>query len=119
MTSVSQSTSSQSNALFIDEDELDNDVTEEQGTKISETFDAASLISAAEEDFATGRKETESGKLNTAEVPLSARTATSCALAAISGVGYVPSHILDFLLGSRTSHTHLLPFLCRTPRYTG
>ena len=56
---------------------------------------AASLISTAECDFASGRSETESGKLNFAEVPLSAKTATSCALAAISGVGYVPTQTLD------------------------
>lgn len=47
------------------------------------------------------------------------RAATSWALAAISGVGKVPSHILDFLRGSRISDTHLPQFLMRTPRYTG
>lgn len=31
----------------------------------------------------------------------------------------MPTHILDFLFGSLTSHTHLFPFLCRTPLYTG
>lgn len=44
------------------------------------------------------------------------RAATSCARAAISGVGNVPSHILDFFRGSRISDTHLPQFLIRTPR---
>ncbi|KAL4595265.1 hypothetical protein ACB092_12G078900 [Castanea dentata] len=45
--------------------------------------------------------------------------ATSCARAAISAVGKVPSQILDFLLGSRTSETHFCEFFFLTPRYTG
>lgn len=48
-----------------------------------------------------------------------ASAATSCARAAISAVGYVPSHILDFFLGSRISHTHFPQFRFRTPRYVG
>lgn len=48
-------------------------------------FAAAALISEGEHDLASGR--VEWGKLNSAEVPLSAKTATSCAVAAISGVG--------------------------------
>ncbi|GER26353.1 hypothetical protein STAS_02003, partial [Striga asiatica] len=46
-----------------------------------------------------------------------ARAATSWARAAISAVGYVPSHILDFFLGSRISQTHLPQLRFRTPRY--
>ena len=80
---------------------------------------AANCTSPAEDDLARGRRQAESGKLREAEWPLSARAATSCALAAISGVGKVPSHILDFLLGSRTSLTHLFSFLWRTPLYIG
>lgn len=45
--------------------------------------------------------------------------ATSCALAAISGVENVPSQIRDFLRGSRISDTHLPQLRIRTPRYTG
>lgn len=48
-----------------------------------------------------------------------ANAATSCARAAISAVGYVPSHILDFFLGSRISDTHFPQFLFRTPRKVG
>ncbi|WVY90412.1 hypothetical protein V8G54_035926 [Vigna mungo] len=51
--------------------------------------------------------------------PFMLSAATSCALAAISGVGNVPSHILDFFRGSRISDTHFPQFLMRTPRYTG
>ena len=80
---------------------------------------AATCMSPAEDDLARGRRDAESGKLSAAKLPLNARAATSCALAAISGVEKVPSHILDLVLGSRTSHTHLLPFLWRTPLYTG
>ncbi|KAL2324493.1 hypothetical protein Fmac_023551 [Flemingia macrophylla] len=49
----------------------------------------------------------------------SAMAATSCARAAISAVGNVPSQILVFLLGSRTSQTHFPESLLLTPRYTG
>nr|GMC51236.1 transcription factor DREB1 [Ipomoea batatas] len=45
--------------------------------------------------------------------------ATSCALAAISGLGKVPSQMRDFFRGSRISETHFPQFLIRTPRYTG
>lgn len=51
--------------------------------------------------------------------PFIPRAATSCALAAISGVGNVPSHIRDFFRGSRISDTHFPQFRMRTPRYTG
>ncbi|KAF1893710.1 hypothetical protein Lal_00002225 [Lupinus albus] len=45
--------------------------------------------------------------------------ATSCALAAISGVENVPSHMRDFLRGSRISETHFPQLRIRTPRYKG
>lgn len=54
-----------------------------------------------------------------AELPLMLKAATSCALAAISGVENVPSHMRDFLRGSRISDTHLPQFRIRTPRYKG
>ncbi|KAF1865719.1 hypothetical protein Lal_00021719 [Lupinus albus] len=47
------------------------------------------------------------------------KDATSCALAAISGVSNVPSQILDFLRGSRISDTHLPQLRFRTPWYKG
>lgn len=89
------------------------------GLKALVASSAATCMSSAEDDLGRGRRQAESGKLREAKRPLSARAATSWALAAISGVGKVPSHILDFLRGSRTSHTHLFPFLCRTPLYIG
>nr|KYP74918.1 hypothetical protein KK1_007614 [Cajanus cajan] len=67
----------------------------------------------------TGNRHAESAKLRQADLPRSAIAATSCARAAISAVGKVPSQILVFLLGSRTSHTHLPESLLLTPRYTG
>nr|KYP52325.1 hypothetical protein KK1_025801 [Cajanus cajan] len=54
-----------------------------------------------------------------APLPFMLRAATSCALAAISGVGNVPNHIRDFFRGSRISDTHFPQFRMRTPRYTG
>ncbi|CAA6666028.1 unnamed protein product [Spirodela intermedia] len=42
--------------------------------------------------------------------------ATSCARAAISGVGKVPSQIRDFLRGSRISETHFPQLRILTPR---
>nr|KYP32158.1 hypothetical protein KK1_047214 [Cajanus cajan] len=85
------------------------------GLKLSAASAAAARISLCEEDELTiGRKESEFGKFNMAEVPLITRAPTSCALAAISGVGYVPNQILDVFFGSLSSHTHF-PFLCRTP----
>ncbi|RYQ87418.1 hypothetical protein Ahy_B09g094933 [Arachis hypogaea] len=50
-----------------------------------------------------------------ADWPLMHKAATSCALAAISGVAKVPSQILDFLRGSRISETHLPQLRLRTP----
>lgn len=54
-----------------------------------------------------------------AVLPFMLRAATSCALAAISGVGNVPSHMRDFLRGSRISDTHFPQLRIRTPLYTG
>ncbi|KAG6634141.1 hypothetical protein CIPAW_12G098700 [Carya illinoinensis] len=76
-------------------------------------------MSFASVELGVGNSHSESAKLRHADLPLSAKAATSCARAAISGVGYVPSHILEVLLGSRTSQTHLFLFLLLTPRYTG
>ncbi|KAH0456221.1 hypothetical protein IEQ34_014128 [Dendrobium chrysotoxum] len=45
--------------------------------------------------------------------------ATSCARAAISAVGKVPSQMRDFFFGSRISETHLPQLRMRTPRYVG
>jgi hypothetical protein len=50
---------------------------------------------------------------------LMASAATSCARAAISAVGNVPSQMRDFLRGSRISDTHLPHARIRTPRYVG
>ncbi|RZR70994.1 hypothetical protein BHM03_00002854 [Ensete ventricosum] len=73
-----------------------------------------------EKEGGTRRRHAESAKLRQAERPRSIIAATSCARAAISAVGNVPSQILVFLLGSRTSQTHrpAAP-LRRTPLYTG
>ncbi|KAK3027565.1 hypothetical protein RJ639_042334 [Escallonia herrerae] len=89
------------------------------GRNASAASAAAARIPLASLVTGTGRRHTESAKFKQACWPLSANAATSWARAAISAVGYVPSHILDFLLGSRSSHTHLLEFLCLTPLYTG
>ncbi|KAK4578778.1 hypothetical protein RGQ29_028745 [Quercus rubra] len=80
---------------------------------------AARWISFAAADAGTGSLHTESAKLRHALRPRSAIAATSYARAAISAEGKVPSQILDFLFGSRTSHTHFLEFFLLTPRYTG
>nr|ART89312.1 transcription factor DREB1 [Zea mays] len=48
-----------------------------------------------------------------------ASAATSWARAAISAVGNVPSHMRDFLRGSRISDTHLPHVRIRTPRNVG
>ncbi|KAK6926291.1 hypothetical protein RJ641_008010 [Dillenia turbinata] len=87
--------------------------------KISAASAAAFRMSFASVDAGTGNRQAESAKLRQAARPRSAMAATSWARAAISTVGYVPSHILVFLFGSRTSHTHLPELLRRTPRYTG
>ncbi|KAM4118086.1 hypothetical protein ACB094_02G173900 [Castanea mollissima] len=66
-----------------------------------------------------GSRHFESAKFRHPDWPRSAITATSCARAAISAVGKVPSQILDFLFGSRISQTHFCAFFLLTPRYTG
>jgi hypothetical protein len=76
-------------------------------------------MSLGVDDSARGTSQAESTKLSTAKLPCKAKAATSCALAAISGEGNVPTHILVFLFGSRTSQTHFSPFLCLTPLYIG
>ncbi|RDY10752.1 hypothetical protein CR513_04685, partial [Mucuna pruriens] len=85
---------------------------------ILKTYDITVLANASAV-AGTGKRHAESAKLRQAYRPLRAIAATSCARAAISGVGKVPSQILVFLLGSLTSHTHLSEFLFLTPRYTG
>lgn len=77
---------------------------------------AAAWMSRGLIELGRGKEPARSGKLSMAEVPLMLRAATSCARAAISGVGNVPSHIRDFFLGSRISDTHFPQFLFRTPR---
>lgn len=77
---------------------------------------AAVWMSRGDWDAGRGKDLTISGKLSMAELPLMLRAATSWARAAISAVGNVPSHIRDFLRGSRISETHLPQFLILTPR---
>ncbi|KAH0456757.1 hypothetical protein IEQ34_014664 [Dendrobium chrysotoxum] len=67
------------------------------------------------DDSGAGRRHAESAKLRQAWRPRSARAATSWARAAISAVGNVPSHMRDFLLGSRTSQTQRSALRQRTP----
>ena len=64
-----------------------------------------------------GNESTSSGKLSMAKFPLML-IATTWALATISGVGKVLSHMHDFLCGSQISETHLPQFLIWTPQYT-
>ncbi|KAK3039238.1 hypothetical protein RJ639_027942 [Escallonia herrerae] len=73
-------------------------------------------MSFASVEAGIGSRQAESAKLRQADFPLRAIAATSWALAAISAVGNVPSQILVFLLGSRTSQTHLPEFLLLAPR---
>lgn len=80
---------------------------------------AATWISLGELVAGRGSSAANSGKLRKAELPLMVRAATSCARAAISGVGKVPSQILDFFLGSLISDTHLPHWRMRTPLYVG
>ncbi|RID59540.1 hypothetical protein BRARA_F02761 [Brassica rapa] len=77
---------------------------------------AAAWMSRGLRELGRGKEPTRSGKLSVAEVPLMLKAATSCARAAISGEGNVPSHIRDFFLGSLISDTHFPQFLFRTPR---
>ena len=82
-------------------------------------FAAAAWTSRGASEAGRGSELAKWGKLRMAAGPLMLRAATSCALAAISGVGNVPSHIRDFFLGSRISDTHFPQFRIRTPRYKG
>lgn len=86
---------------------------------IEAAFAAAAWTSRGEEEAGRGKEEASSGKLRMAELPLMLKAATSWARAAISGVEKVPSHIRDFLRGSRISDTHLPQVRIRTPLYTG
>ncbi|RRT44338.1 hypothetical protein B296_00027041 [Ensete ventricosum] len=89
------------------------------GPNISAASAAARRTSSAAVDSTRGSAQAESGKLRLADMPRSAMAATSCALAAISGVRNVPSHMRLFFRGSRTSDTHFPPLRSRTPWYTG
>nr|GMD41442.1 hypothetical protein CR513_28042 [Ipomoea batatas] len=66
-----------------------------------------------------GKIPARSGKFSIAELPFMLSAATSCARAAISGVGKVPSQMRDFFLGSLISDTHFPQLRILTPRYTG
>ncbi|KAJ0958817.1 hypothetical protein HanPSC8_Chr01g0043061 [Helianthus annuus] len=83
---------------------------------IAAALAAAACMSLGDEETGLGNNPTSSGKLIIAELPLMLSAATSCARAAISGFRYVPSHILDFFLGSRISDTHFPQLRMRTPR---
>lgn len=107
-----------------DEDEVvetnDDDVEEDvEGKFMWAALAAATWTSRAAKDAGRGSEDASSGKLRIAVFPFMLKAATSCALAAISGVGNVPSHIRDFFRGSRISDTHFPQFRMRTPRYTG
>ena len=98
----------------------DNEMEEdEEGRSMWAALAAAACTSREAKDTGRGSKAASSGKLRMALFPFIPRAATSCALAAISGVGNVPSHMRDFLRGSRISDTHFPQFRIRTPRYTG
>lgn len=77
--------------------------------------EAAVCMSRGEHVRGLGRREAMCGKLRMADLPLMERAATSWARAAISGVAKVPSHMRDFLRGSRISDTHLPQLLILTP----
>ncbi|KAL5727725.1 hypothetical protein ACHQM5_000885 [Ranunculus cassubicifolius] len=76
---------------------------------------AAVRISEGEADARIGYAATDSGKLRLTSLPFKASAATSYAVAAISGVGNVPSQIRVVLRGSRISDTHF-PLRHRIPR---
>ena len=80
---------------------------------------AAAWTSRGDAEAGRGSAAAMSGKLSTAEGPLTTSAAASCARAAISGVGNVPSQMRDFLRGSRISDTHFPHARIRTPRYDG
>lgn len=86
---------------------------------IAAALAAAACTSRGEAEAGLGSEAARSGKLRMAPGPLMLRAATSWARAAISGVGKVPSQILDFFLGSRISDTHFPQARIRTPRYSG
>jgi hypothetical protein len=80
---------------------------------------AAAWTSLGAADAARGSTPARTGKLSCVARPLMASAAASWARAAISAVGNVPSHMRDFLRGSRISDTHLPHARIRTPRYVG
>lgn len=100
-----------------DEDEEEDDG--ESNLSIAAALAAAAWTSRGASETGRGSEAASWGKLRIAEFPLMLNAATSWALAAISGVGKVPSQIRDFLRGSRISDTHLPQFRILTPRYTG
>uniref|UniRef100_A0A7C9DWE3 Uncharacterized protein n=1 Tax=Opuntia streptacantha TaxID=393608 RepID=A0A7C9DWE3_OPUST len=77
---------------------------------------AAAWTSLGLRETGRGSDPARSGKLRMAESPLMLNAATSCARAAISGLGKVPSQMRDFFRGSRISDTHFPHALIRTPR---
>lgn len=99
-----------------EEDDEERDVSNESRfLSIAAALAAAAWTSRGLEEAGRGKEGASCGKLSIAEFPLMHKAATSWALAAISGVGNVPSHILDFFLGSLISDTHFPQFLIRTP----
>lgn len=88
-----------------DDDDNDNNDDDDDGDDDGLNFTIAAALAAAawtsrgDTDAGRGRNSASSGKLRIAESPLMLNAATSCALAAISGVGNVPSQIRDFLRG--------------------
>ncbi|PWZ30231.1 hypothetical protein Zm00014a_000536 [Zea mays] len=80
---------------------------------------AAAWTSRGAREAGRGRWRARAGKLSTARAPLTLSAAASCARAAISGRGKVPSQMRDFLRGSLISDTHLPHARMRTPRYAG
>lgn len=99
-----------------EEDDEEGDVSNDSRfLSIAAALAAAAWTSRGLEEAGRGKEGASCGKLSIAEFPLMHKAATSWALAAISGVGKVPSHILDFFLGSLISDTHFPQFLIRTP----
>lgn len=100
-----------------DVDDVDDDEDDrESNFSIAAAFAAAAWTSRGLSDAGRGSDPASSGKFNIADVPLMLKAATSCARAAISGEGKVPSQMRDFFRGSRISDTHLPQFLILTPR---
>lgn len=100
--------------IEIEEEEEEDDG--ESNLSIWAALAAAAWTSRGAKETGRGNESASSGKLRMAELPLMLKAATSCARAAISGVGKVPSQMRDFLRGSRISDTHLPQFRIRTPR---